>query len=106
MKTKLIVLGTASLVNGMRLAGVENTIVTDEKNFQIQLENILAAKEYGLVMANESLLSNLDWKMKKKLETMASPVIVPMPDSGGVSTEGEQIRALIKRALGFDLGKK
>ncbi len=44
--------------------------------------------------------------MKKKLETMASPVIVPMPDSGGESTEGEQIRALIKRALGFDLGKK
>ncbi len=61
MKTKLIVLGTASLVNGMRLAGVENTMITDEKNFQTQLENILAAKEYGLVMANESLLSTLDW---------------------------------------------
>jgi len=44
--------------------------------------------------------------LRKKLDSMAYPVVIPMPDPSGASMEGDEIRSLIKRALGFDLSAK
>ncbi|HID72797.1 TPA: hypothetical protein EYP38_02540 [Candidatus Micrarchaeota archaeon] len=105
-KAKILVLGDAPLVQGFQLAGIENCIVVDEKNFEEQLEKSLANPEYGILVVNESLLNNIDWRLRKKLDTIAYPVLVPMPDTSGESTEGDEIGNLIKRALGFDLAAK
>ncbi len=106
MKSKILVLGDAPLVMGMRLAGIEDTVTTDESNYQAELEKALANEAYGVIITNEQMLGKIDWRLRKKLDSIAYPVIVPMPDYSGVSTEGDEIRNLIKRALGFDLGAK
>lgn len=106
MKAKIFVLGDISLVHGLKLIGIDNYKITDGKKFQSDFESILTKEEFGVVVISEKYLENIDWKLKKKLETIAHPVIVPIPNEGGKNTEGEQIRNLIKRALGFDLGKK
>ena len=106
MKAKILVIGDAPLVNGLRLAGLEHTVLTNESGFQKELETALSNSEYGIIVANEYMITALDWKTKKKLDTIAYPVVVPIPNYSGESAEGDQIRELIKRALGFDLGKK
>ncbi|MBU0590983.1 V-type ATP synthase subunit F [Candidatus Micrarchaeota archaeon] len=106
MKSKIIVIGDAPLVMGFKLAGLEHTIQVDKDSFQENFEKILANGEYGIIVTNEILLNNIDWRLKKKLDNIAYPVVVPIPDKSGVSVEGDEIRSLIKRALGFDLGAK
>ncbi|MFH1394073.1 MAG: V-type ATP synthase subunit F [Candidatus Micrarchaeota archaeon] len=102
-KAKILVLGDAPLVQGFQLAGLENCIVVDSESFEEQLEKALGTPEYGILVVNESMLNGIDWRLRKKLDTIAYPVLVPMPDTSGQSSEGDEIRSLIKRALGFDL---
>jgi len=106
MKAKILVLGDTPLVMGYRLAGLENSVAATEQTYQAELEKVLANNEYGIIITNEYMLGKIDWRLKKKLDSIAYPVIVPVPDYSGKSTEGDEIRNLIKRALGFDLGAK
>lgn len=106
MKARIMVIGDMPLVSGMRLAGIETCVLADEKSIQQLLEDALQKSEFGVIVVNEYLLNKIDWRLKKKLDSIAYPVIVPVPDYSGVSTEGEEIRNMIKRALGFELGKK
>lgn len=102
----MMVIADAPLVTGFRLAGLEDCVLTSEETFQKDLEEALAKKEYGVLVVNELMLNIIDWRLRKKLDSLAYPVIIPMPDVSGESTEGEEIRGLIKRALGFDLAAK
>ncbi len=106
VKAKILVLGDAPLVQGFQLAGLENCIATSEESFQEEFESALDNPEYGILVVNETMLNKIDWRLKKKLDSIAYPVIIPMPDKSGESTEGDEIRGLIKRALGFDLANK
>lgn len=106
VKAKIMVIGDASLVTGFRLAGLEDCIQSTKEGFQKELEGVLAKPEYGILVVNEQMYNGIDWRLRKKLEGMAYPVVLPMPDVSGSSGEGEEIRALIKRALGFDLASK
>ena len=106
MKSKILVLGDAPLVMGMKLAGIEDSQTTTEEGYQAALEGALSDERYGIIITNEQMLGKIDWRLKKKLDSIAYPVIVPMPDQSGISIEGDEIRNLIKRALGFDLGAK
>ncbi len=103
MKSKLLVIGEANLVGGFQLVGVEDTVLVDENEFQAKFEQALAKPEYGIIVVNEKMLKKIDWKLKKKLDSMAYPVIIPLPAPGEKSEAGDEIRGLIKRALGFDL---
>ena len=103
MKAKILVIGDAPLVTGMRLAGLEHCRSADESDFQKKLEQALADEEFGIIVVNEYLLNKIDWRLRKKLDSIAYPVIIPMPAYTGVSEEGDEIRQMIKRALGFDL---
>jgi vacuolar-type H+-ATPase subunit F/Vma7 len=106
MKTRIVVLGNAPLVLGFKLAGIEETISCSQENYQNELEKAIKNERYGIIITNESMLNKVDWRLKKKLDSIAYPVVVPLPDKSGKSTEGDEIRQLIKRALGFDLGAK
>lgn len=106
MKAKIIVIGDAPLVMGFKLAGIENTVIVNDSTIQSELERTLENNEYGIIITNETMLNKIDWRLKRKIGTIAYPVVVPMPDYSGKSVEGDEIRTLIKRALGFDLGSK
>ena len=54
----------------------------------------------------ESYYNLLDWRLRKQLEEGVKPVVIQVPEPGTESKEGERIRALIKRAIGFDVMAK
>ncbi len=106
VKAKIMVIGDAPLVTGFRLAGLEDCVQTTRDNFQKDFEAVLAKPEYGILVVNEQMFNTIDWRLRKKLDSMAYPVVIPLPDASGTSVEGDEIRGLIKRALGFDLAAK
>ena len=106
VKTKIVALGDAPLVTGFQLAGLEDTILVPKGQFQDKLEQLIKTQEFGIIVVNELWLNEIDWRIKKKIDSIAFPVIVAVPDVSGKSAEGEEIRLLIKRALGFDLAAK
>jgi vacuolar-type H+-ATPase subunit F/Vma7 len=106
MKAKIIVIGDPALVMGFKLAGIDDTVIVTEKTIQAEIEDTLQNKDYGVIITSEAMINKVDWRLKRKLSSIAYPVIIPMPDQSGKSSEGDEIRNLIKRALGFDLGAK
>jgi len=106
MKTKVVVIGNEFLVTGMRLAGVSEAIVVDKDGFQDAMERVTSDKTYGVVIVPESMYNLLDWRMRKRLEVDVHPVIIQIPEPGVESEESGRIRALIKRAIGFDVMAK
>ncbi len=102
-KVKMIVVGGSTLVTGLTLAGLQNSIISTKENFQENLETVIKNKEYGIVIIQEDLLSSIDWRMKKKLDSLPYPVFVTVPGLSGKSNKDDDLRKLIKRALGFDM---
>lgn len=106
VKGKIAVLGERHFTTGFLFAGVQDIFTTNKEEMEAKLIELMNSKNYAIIFITETLNERLDWKLKKKIEMLAYPVIVPLPDMGSESSEGANIKALIKRALGFDLTVK
>ena len=107
MAEKMAVVGDTPLVTGFKLAGVPYIFpVESGKEFEEKLEELMKSEEYGIIVVNEGFLSGVDWRLRKKIDTLAHPVIIGVPGIVGAAEEAESINVLIKRALGFDISKK
>ncbi len=101
----IVVIGDSRLTTGFRLAGLSETVVAEGKAAERSLEEQMARPEVGVIVTTEKILSEADWRLRKRIEGAARPTVVTVPDVSGVSYEGESLRALVKRALGFELVK-
>ncbi|MDD5336901.1 MAG: V-type ATP synthase subunit F [Candidatus ainarchaeum sp.] len=102
---KITVLGERYFTEGFMLAGVQD-VFTVEKDAEQKLSQLIDSKEYSIIFISEKLGDQMDWRLKKKISNLAYPVVVALPDVAGESMEAANIRALIKRALGFDIVAK
>ena len=103
---KIIVLGDSRLVTGFRIAGVSEHYLAEGKQAEEKLAELLGSSDAGVIIISEEMMVNMDWKLKKTIETIAKPVVVPVPGPAGPVGEAESLRELVRRALGFDLLKK
>jgi V/A-type H+-transporting ATPase subunit F len=107
MSEKIAVIGDAALATGFRLSGISNVFVVEKGDqFEKKLSEIINDEAYGIVIVNELYLAGIDWKLKKKVDTIAHPVVISVADISGKTEGTEDINALIKKALGFDVSKK
>ena len=105
-KEKLAVIADSATCTGFRLAGVESTFPLSGKEAEEKLSSLLSDPSYGIIIVTERLLEGCDWRLKKRVEATAKPIVVPIPDAGGPIEQSESLSMLIKRALGVDLSKK
>ena len=103
---KIIVIGDSATVTGFKLAGVSETYVAEGKDAEKRLAELLDRENAGIIIVTERILAGLDWRLKKRIEAIAKPVVVGIPDKTGFSREAGRLNELIKRALGFELGGK
>ncbi|VVC00031.1 V-type ATP synthase subunit F [uncultured archaeon] len=103
---KLAVIADSATCTGFRLAGIENTFILTGKEAEDKLSELLTDTSFGIVIVTERLLETCDWRLKKRVEATAKPIVVPIPDAGGPIEQSESLAMLIKRALGVDLTKK
>ncbi|MBD3390194.1 hypothetical protein GF415_04565 [Candidatus Micrarchaeota archaeon] len=106
MSERIAVIGDAALATGFRLAGLYHVhVVKDGKEFEEKLREVIEDPKFGIVIVNESYLPGIDWRLKKKIDNLAHPVVVGVADISGKTEEGEDLSELIKKALGFDVSK-
>lgn len=100
---RVIVIGDSATVIGFKLAGVAEAYVAEGRDAERKLVELLDRENAGIIITNEGLLAQLDWRLKRKIEALAKPVVVGVPDKFGPSAQAESLAALIKRALGFEI---
>jgi vacuolar-type H+-ATPase subunit F/Vma7 len=107
MSERIAVIGDAALATGFRLAGLRYVSIAEKgAEFEGKLKEAIADPRFGIVIVNESYLPGIDWRLRKKIDNLAHPVVIGVADISGKMEEGEDLNELIKRALGFDVSKK
>lgn len=86
---------------GMRLAGINGTIVHEAEEVVTEIEKVLEDKEIAILLITEKLVKLchdyiFDIKMKYK-----SPLIVEIPDRHGTSQIGENLNSYVSDAVGI-----
>ena len=105
-KENIVVVGDSTLVMGFRLAGVTEYYITEGKEAEAKIAELMDSGKAGVIVVTEDVMVDMDWRLKKKIEAAAKPVVVPVPGRKGPVGEAESLREMVKRALGFDLMQK
>jgi vacuolar-type H+-ATPase subunit F/Vma7 len=105
-KEKIAVIADSATCTGFRLAGVESTFALSGGEAEAKIGELLSDESFGIIVVSERMVENCDWRLKKRIEATAKPIVVAIPDSAGPIEQEESLAKLIKRALGVDLTKK
>ena len=103
---KLIVLTDADTADGFRLAGCDVQEVDSPEDTRRRLAVLLDDDASGIIAVNERLMSAIDERMQKKIDSIYRPIVVSLPIREKLEM-GEDHKAylsrLIRRAIGFDI---
>ncbi len=103
---KLIVLTDAETADGFRLAGVDVSVAETATAARKTLASLIDDDESGIIAVNERLMSEIDERLQKKIDSIYRPIVVSLPIREKLEM-GEDHRAylsrLIRRAIGFDI---
>ncbi|MBI5159265.1 V-type ATP synthase subunit F [Candidatus Micrarchaeota archaeon] len=105
VEEKIVVLADKYTCLGFKLAGITESIEAEGRHAEAKLVELLSREDVGIIVVSEKTVAEADWRLKKRLEGIAKPSIVTVPDKTGESFEGESLKTLVKRALGFELIK-
>lgn len=88
---------------GMRLAGVEGTVVHEKTELRQALDKVLADKEIGIILLTEKFGREFpeiidDVKLNRKI-----PLIVEIPDRHGTGRKPNFITDYVNEAIGLKL---
>ncbi len=88
---------------GMKLSGVNGTVVHTRPELKIALEQALADKTIGIILITEKLSNEFpeiinDIKLNKRI-----PLIVEIPDRHGTGRRPDFITAYVNEAIGLKL---
>jgi V/A-type H+/Na+-transporting ATPase subunit F len=103
---RMLVVTDAETANGFRLAGVE-TLETDRAGAQAALEGAILSDAYGLVVVDESLITDPVKAAERVMRGRDLPVLLPMPGlSAAFDHEADAtlyMKQLVRSAIGFDI---
>ncbi|MEJ2704303.1 MAG: V-type ATP synthase subunit F [Sedimentisphaerales bacterium] len=109
--SKVLAISEKELAKGFALAGLETWMVSDAKEASEALAKIISGGEYGIVIMDEKLSSELDKQVKTALSRSQGPMLVSIPaELRWRDTErlphDDCVARLIRRAVGYQLNIK
>ncbi len=102
---KIVVVGDAPTCTGFRLAGISDVYALEGKDAAAKIDELLSVPEVGIIILNEKIMAQLDSKLKKRIDKIAKPVVIAVPDKSGPMEQTDSLKNLVKKALGFELIK-
>ncbi len=105
LKHSIAVVADGPTCMGFRLAGVQKIFPLAGIEAEGKAEELLGAEEVGILIINEKTINAMDWRLKKKIERLAKPVVIAVPDKAGPMEQADSLRNMVKKALGFELMK-
>jgi|Deesub1362A_J573_1020465.scaffolds.fasta_scaffold00261_2 vacuolar-type H+-ATPase subunit F/Vma7 len=101
---RIVVLGDRLMCLGFRLAGVNDGYEVDPAEGGERIEKLIEEPDVGIIIADQRIREHIDWKVAKKIEQIAKPVVVFIPSKEDVKKPPkETLREMIKKALGLEI---
>ena len=102
MTEQLTVLGNENFVLGFKLAGVKNTIISQQEELDKKIEALVESQEANILIMEQNDFDFISNKSKKILDKSFLPIVITISEKKDKS----DIRELIKKSLGVDLWKE
>lgn len=87
-------------MQGFKLVGVRKAIPATKEDLEKKIGAVLDDAEVGILILDTADMKTLSNTMRRRLDTVARPVVI-----GVGTTEDEDLRTKVKRAIGVDLFK-
>ena len=100
MTLEIAAVGRDDFVQGFKLVGVRKAISATKEDLEKKIGQVLDDADVGILVLNTTDMKTLSNTMRRRLETVARPVVI-----GVGATEDEDLRTKVKRAIGVDLFK-
>lgn len=97
---ELAAVGRDDFVQGFQLVGVRKTVTAAPEDLERRIAQVLDDPDVGILILETGDVQKLSHAMRRRLETVARPVVIAVG-----STESEDLRTKIRRAIGVDLFK-
>jgi vacuolar-type H+-ATPase subunit F/Vma7 len=97
---EIAAVGRDDFVQGFKLVGVRKAISATKEDLEKKIGQVLDDADVGILVLNTADMKTLSNTMRRRLETVARPVVI-----GVGATEDEDLRTKVKRAIGVDLFK-
>ncbi len=102
---KIIVVADGPTCTGFRLAGVQDIFPREGKEAEAKIEELMDSQDAGVIITSEKIMDGLDWRLKKKMDRAARPVVIAVPDKNGPMEQKDSLASQVKKALGFEIMK-
>lgn len=97
---EIAAVGRDDFVQGFRLVGIRKAISSTRETLEEKVGRVLDDPDVGILILESDDLQSLSHATRRRLQTVARPVVI-----GVGSTEDEDLRTKVKRAIGIDLLK-
>ena len=102
--SSVAVIGDLDTVTGFRLGGVREGRIVNTKEEAEQALDELIENNFSIIIITDKIADEIREHIRKTLGSDIVPMIIEIPDKNGKSkTDGDQMRALIKRVIGVDI---
>jgi len=88
---------------GLRLVGVDGTVVHTQEELKNALDRVIADREIGILLIVEKLARQFPDVFKDLRLNRRLPLVVEIPDSQGAGRSADFISAYIRDAMGVKL---
>jgi len=103
---KLAALSDKDTAIGLRLAGIHEIYIEDEKNLKDTWNEINKKKDIGILFITEKIAQDLGKYLKDFRIRNNIPIIVEIPDKKGrIKDHVDFVSYLIKKAVGVEISK-
>ncbi len=102
--SSVAIIGDIDTVIGFRLGGVrEGRVVNNKEEAEKALDDLIETN-VSIIIITEKIAEEIRVHINKTLGSEIVPMVIEIPDKDGISeSDGDQMRALIKRVIGVDI---
>lgn len=102
--SSVAIIGDIDTVTGFRLGGVrEGRVVNNKEEAEKALDDLIETN-VSIIIITEKIAEEIRVHINKTLGSEIVPMVIEIPDKDGISeSDGDQMRALIKRVIGVDI---
>ena len=97
---EIAAVGRDDFVQGFKLVGGRKAGAATKEDLEAKVARMLEDPAVGILVLDTGDVQRLSHAMRRRLETVARPVVIAVG-----STESEDLRTKIRRAIGVDLFK-
>ncbi len=102
--SSVAIIGDLDTVTGFRLGGIkEGRVVNNKEEAEKALDDLIETK-VSIIIITEKIANEIRVHINKTIGSEIVPMVIEIPDKDGMSeSDGDQMRALIKRVIGVDI---